>query len=75
MMNHDGKQIGYADAVERLERILAELEAEDVDVDLLAERVRTAVELIRICRERITAAEIEVARVVPDLDDEKPDGA
>ncbi len=73
-MNQDGNHIGYADAVERLERILAELEAEDVDVDLLAERVRTAVELIRICRERITAAEVEVARVVSDLDDEEPEG-
>ena len=73
-MNQDGNHIAYADAVERLERILAELEAEDVDVDLLAERVRTAVELIRICRERITAAEVEVARVVSDLDDEKPEG-
>ena len=73
-MNQDGNHIAYADAVERLERILAELEAEDVDVDLLAERVRTAVELIRICRERITAAEVEVARVVSDLDDEEPEG-
>lgn len=72
-MNHEGNQIGYTEAVERLEQILAELEAEDVDVDLLAAQVRTAVDLIRLCRERIAAAEIEVARVVSDLEDEKPD--
>lgn len=68
-MNHDGDRIGYGEAVERLERILSEIEAEDVDVDLLADQVRTAVELIRLCREKITAAEVEVARVVSDLDD------
>ena len=62
--------IGYADAVAKLEQILAELEADDVDVDLLSERVRTAVELIRICRDRITAAELEVTRIVAGLDDE-----
>ena len=70
------EQIGYAAAVERLEAILRELEGDDVDVDRLGERVRTAVELIRVCRERITEAELEVSRIVAELEEgPRDDGA
>ena len=65
------ERIAYADAVQQLEGILRELEADDVDVDRLSERVRRAVELIRLCRERITEAELEVTRIVADLDGEE----
>lgn len=47
---------GYGDAVVELESILREIEDVDVDVDLLAERVRRAAELIEWCRSRILAA-------------------
>ena len=69
MMGAADEQIGYVEAVARLEAILGELESDDVDVDRLGERVRSAVELIRICRERISDAELEVTRIVADLDD------
>lgn len=60
----------YSSAVSELQSILGKLESEDVDVDLLAGRVRRAVELIRICRERITVAEMEVRRIIAELDDD-----
>ena len=60
----------YSSAVSELQSILGKLESEDVDVDLLAGRVRRAVELIGICRERITVAEMEVRRIVAELDDD-----
>jgi exodeoxyribonuclease VII small subunit len=65
-MTDDG--LGYADAAGELETILRELEGDDIDVDVLAERVRRASELIRICRQRITHARTEVERVVADLE-------
>ena len=39
-----------------LEDILEELEGDDLDVDVLAERVRRASPLIEICRARISSA-------------------
>jgi len=69
-MSQGDDRIAYGDAVAQLERILAELESDDVDVDRLSERVRVAVELIRVCRERITETEMEVTRIVADLDTE-----
>jgi exodeoxyribonuclease VII small subunit len=59
---------GYAEALAELETILTELDAHDVDVDHLAERVARAAHLIRFCRERITSARIEIDQVVAELD-------
>jgi exodeoxyribonuclease VII small subunit len=60
--------IGYADAMAELERILAELEGDHLDVDVLAERVRRASELIKLCRSRISRAQDDVAKIVTDLE-------
>ena len=62
-------EIGYAAALEELENILAELEESDVDVDVLAERVARASELIRVCRERIGNAKMQIEKVVAGLED------
>jgi exodeoxyribonuclease VII small subunit len=61
----------YAAAVDELEGILAQLEDDRLDVDQLAERVARAAELIRLCRDRISATRVEVERIVADL--EAPD--
>jgi len=65
--------IGYADAMRELEGILEELEGDDLDVDVLADRVRRASELIKLCRGRITRAQDDVARIVADLEELAPD--
>jgi exodeoxyribonuclease VII small subunit len=61
-------EIGYADAVAELEEILVQLDGDDVDVDHLATQVRRAAELIALCRSRLSAARMEVTRIVADLD-------
>lgn len=62
------QQPGYAEAVAELEEILEELEADDVDVDRLAEQVKRAADLIESCRARLEDARVEVGRIVADLD-------
>jgi len=64
--NHDA-ETGYEEAVSELEEILAELSDDDIDVDHLAERVKRATELVKICRDRIAAARLEVKDIeLPD---------
>ena len=63
----DATEPGYAAALAELEQILEELESEDPDVDVLANRVERAATLIEICRRRITKADIQVERVVAAL--------
>jgi exodeoxyribonuclease VII small subunit len=65
--------IGYADAMRELTEILDELERDDLDVDVLAERVKRASELISLCRARIARAQADVDAIVTDL--ESYDGA
>jgi exodeoxyribonuclease VII small subunit len=61
-------QVGYGDALAELEAILDEIEDDSVDVDVLATRVRRAAELLRVCRDRIASARIEVTQIVADLE-------
>jgi exodeoxyribonuclease VII small subunit len=61
-------EIGYGDALAELEQILDDIEDDTVDVDVLATKVRRAAELLRVCRDRISAARIEVTQIVADLD-------
>ena len=57
----------YSQAVDELDRILEDLEQDDIDVDLLADRVRRAAELLSWCRSRITAATDDVEQAVASL--------
>lgn len=59
---------GYAAAMAELEQILEELEGEDPDVDVLADRVERAATLIEVCRCRIANASVQVERVVAALE-------
>lgn len=67
----------FSEARERLDGILQELEEDAHDVDKLAARIREASELLRFCRERLSAARQEVQQVVAELDagDEPGDAA
>lgn len=60
-------KLGYEEAMADLEAILAELESEDTDLDHLAARVQRASELVKHCREKIVAAELEVEKVLKEL--------
>ena len=63
-----GGDLGYAEAMTELEGILEELEGDHLDVDVLAERVRRASELIKSCRGRIARAQADVDKIVSDLE-------
>lgn len=64
---NDDTRPGYAEALAELEGILAELERDNVDVDRLAGQVQRAAELIRLCRERIGNARMQIEHVVAEL--------
>jgi exodeoxyribonuclease VII small subunit len=69
------KTPGYAEAMAELEEILDELEGDHLDVDVLAERVRRASELLTTCRDRIARAQADVDKIVADLDQFESDDA
>jgi exodeoxyribonuclease VII small subunit len=56
----------FAGELARLEEILRRLEAEDVDLDEALRLFEEGVERLRSARERLTAAEAQVKRVLQD---------
>ena len=60
----------YNQAIEELERILSQLRSDNCDVDTLAERTRRAAQLLKGCRQRLTATEEELAAVLASIEGE-----
>lgn len=61
------KDVKYTEAITELEGIVEELEAENIDVDTLSEKVKRAAELIRICRSKLYKTENEIKVVIEEL--------
>jgi len=66
------KILKYYQAIEELGHILDGLESENIDVDELSIKVKRAVELIRLCKNRIHNTEMEVKKIVGELETELP---
>jgi len=64
------KNISYAQALKELNEVLAGLESETIDVDELSAQVKRAVELIKFCRSKIDATEMEIKKIVDNFEQE-----
>jgi exodeoxyribonuclease VII small subunit len=60
----------YGKSIKKLEEIIEKIEGEEIDVDELSERVKEAVSLIKVCKDKIEKAELEVKKVVDGFDGE-----
>ena len=47
----------YNEAVEKLRKIVADIENGDLDVDILSEKVKEATRLIKLCKEKLYKAD------------------
>lgn len=63
------KQITYSQALSELEQIIAEAESEEIDVDLLAEKVKRAAFLLKECKARLRSTDEEVKKALAGLED------
>lgn len=58
------KEMTYAAAMAEIERTLARLRSEEMDVDTLSAEVARATELIALCKARLLKTEQEVGRIL-----------
>ena len=58
----------YNEAVEKLRKIVADIENGDLDVDILSEKVKEATRLIKLCKEKLYKADEEVKKVLEELE-------
>ncbi len=57
-----------------LEQIISEIETEDVDVDVLAEKVKRAALLVKLCKTRLRNAEEEVKKIMAEIEADSNQG-
>lgn len=57
-------ELKYSKALEKLEDIIRKIEQEEIDIDELSDKVKEAASLVKICKDKITKAEVEVKEVV-----------
>lgn len=61
------EKLTYAEAVKELEEIVARMQNDNCDIDKLSAYTRRAIELLRLCRERLTATDEEIQKCLEEL--------
>jgi exodeoxyribonuclease VII small subunit len=64
----------YSKAMERLEDIIQKIENEEIDIDELSDKVKEAVGLVKLCKDKVEKAELEVKQVVEGFEKEQEKG-
>jgi len=52
-----------------LQQIINEIESEEINVDVLAEKVRKAAYLIKFCKDRLRNTDKEVKKVLSEIEE------
>lgn len=63
------ENLSYSKAMKEIEEILKYIESQEVDVDVLVEKVKRATELIRFCKNKLKTAEEELHRTLIELEE------
>jgi len=61
------KQITYNEAIKEIEEILNIIESEDIDVDVITEKVKRACFLIKFCKDKLHVAEEEIDNLFKEM--------
>ena len=65
------KKLTYKEAFSELENILSKLENNKLDVDELTVNVKKASELIKFCKSKLFDTEVEVEKIINELDSDE----
>ena len=58
----------YTEAFTELQQIVAEIESGEISVDELSDKVKRAALLIRICKNKLSATEGDVNKILKELE-------
>jgi len=62
------KKLSYQEAMQELEQIVSDMETGDIPVDELAEKVKRASELIKVCKSVLFETTEEVNKVLKEME-------
>ncbi|MCO5948076.1 exodeoxyribonuclease VII small subunit [Mucilaginibacter flavidus] len=66
--------MSYEDAFKELRQIEADIQNETVSVDVLAEKIKRASELIALCQSKLTKTEAEVNKIISQMEQKPANG-
>jgi exodeoxyribonuclease VII small subunit len=64
-------KLTYTTAITELEAIVQDIESGEIDVDILAAKVKRASELIKYCKDRLRNTQKEVEKILVDIEPEE----
>jgi exodeoxyribonuclease VII small subunit len=62
------KNLSYSEAIATIDEILQQIETGELDVDELAEKVKQASELLKLCKGKLFSTEKEVEKILKEMD-------
>ena len=60
------KKETYTEAMERLEKIVASIESNDLDIDQLGDNLKEAQKLIKFCKDKLYKADAEIKKMLEE---------
>ena len=60
-MNNEFK---YEEAVREIEQIVAKMESNTTDIDAMAEQLKRAQKLIKLCKDKLTKTDEEIKKIL-----------
>lgn len=58
------KEIKYEEAVAQLETIVKKMESGELDIDSMSKELKTAQDLLKLCKDKLTKTEEEINRLI-----------
>ena len=62
------EEIKYEEALDRLERIVKQMENDELDIDVMGEQLKQAQKLIKLCKDKLTKADNEIKKILEKID-------
>ena len=62
--NHMEKELKYEAAFVELQAIVRKMENDELDIDQMAEQLKRAQELIKLCKDKLTKTDEEIKKIL-----------
>lgn len=60
------EDIKYEEAMSKLERIVHQMENDELDIDMLGEKLKEAQRLAKLCKAKLTKTDEEIKKILSD---------
>jgi len=60
------KEMKYEETMRQIELIVAKMENDELDIDEMSEQLKTAQQLIKLCKDKLTKTEMEIQKILSE---------